>query len=191
MNDATQIDYISIRDDFIYGVRNETGALVFPDCEELGKKHGVPGQTIRRKCNKDNWRDLRVVLKLEAAAKADAEFRDKMAGELAKVDMLAFTVAVKGIQKTQKGLDEVEDNDARSINCLAVAARVFQDIAHRAAGKAKKDFAALLKIERKTTIQDEKAATEEVIQAILKFAPDETALDNIIAALDKADEGGL
>ena len=191
MRAALQIDWEAIRNDFTYGVKNEAGALVFPGCEELARQHGITGQTIRRKCNKGNWRDLREVLKLEAAAKADAEFRDKMAGELTKVDMLAFTVAVKGIEKVQKGLDEIEDNDARSINCLAVAARVFQDIAHRAAGKVKKDFAAILKIERRTNVQDDKATIQEVVRTVLEFATDEPKLDSIIAALDRVEEGGL
>ena len=128
--------------------------------------------------------------KIEVAAMADAEFRDKMAGELVKVDMLAFAVAVKGIQKVQKGLEEAADKDARSINCLAVAARVFQDIAHRAAGKVKKDFAAILKIERKTNMQDGKAAVQEIVQAVMKVA-DEDAVDKIIMALEKVDEGEL
>ena len=134
---------------------------------------------------------MRQVLKVETAAKADEEFRDKMAGELAKVDMLAFNVAVKGILKTQKGLDEVEDSDARAINCLAVAARVFQDIAHRAVGKSKKDFAAILKFERKTNMQDEKVAVQEIVQAVLKFATDEASIDSIVMALEQMDEGGL
>ena len=189
MNDATKIDYDSIRNDFVYGVKNESGALVFPDCEELAKKYGLTGQTIRRKVNREGWRQVRVVLKMETAAKADEQFRDKMAGELAKVDMLAFNVAVKGILKTQKGLELVDDADARAINCLAVAARVFQDIAHRAAGKVKKDFAAILKFERKTNMRDEKVAVEEIVQAVLKFSPDEASLDTIIAALEQMDEG--
>ncbi len=188
---AKQVDYDSIRNDFVYGEKSESGVQIYPNCETLGKKHGVNGQTIRRRCNKEKWRDLRQVIKVESLALADAEFRDKMAGELTKVDMLSFTVAVMGIRKIQKGLEEVEDKDARSINCLAVAARVFQDIAHRAAGKTKKDFATLVKIERKTTTQDEKSSVEEVVQAVMKFAPKDADVDVIIAALEKADEGGL
>ena len=188
---AKQVDYGTIRNDFVYGEKNEDGIQIYPNCETLGKKYGVKGQTIRRRCNKEKWRDLREVVKLESLALADAAFRDKMAGELTRVDMLSFTVAMKGMQKIQKGLDEVSNKDARSINCLAVAARVFLDIAHRAAGKTKTDFAAILKVERKTITQDVKIATEQVVQAVMKFAPKDSDVDIIISALEKAESGGL
>ena len=188
LNDA---DNELIRNDFVRGVKNEDGALAFPDCEQLAKKYGLSGQAVRTKCKKEDWRSVRHVFQIEAAAQADAIFREKMVGELAKVDLSAFSVAVQGIKKVEEGLAEIPAKDARSVNAFAVALRVFQDIAHRAAGKTGKDFASILKYERKTSIQDEKATVDVITQAILAHATDVADVNKIILALEKADEGAL
>jgi len=185
-------DNESIKTDFVRGHKDESGALVFPDCVQLGEKYGLSANAVRSKCNKERWRDLRTVLQIETAAEADAIFRQKMAGKLAEVDTFAFSLAFKGLKKVQKGLDETEASDAKSINSLAVAARLFLDISHRASGKVKKDFASIIKLERRTSVKDEQAEVEHIVSVIMENVTDVHQQNRIIAALDPQgeEEGG-
>ena len=90
-------DWPAIKAEYVEGIVDADGNRSFPFMEDLAKKYGVAGPSVRRKSAKDGWLHERYafVTKVEQARKEKKS--DKLATKGAEFDIKCLKVAEVGV----------------------------------------------------------------------------------------------
>jgi hypothetical protein len=91
-------DWNSCRDDYINGMADEDGAIVFPPNKVLAEKYGIPLQSLLNKISKERWSDHRSAREREKSI----EIHQLRLKKLAKKAVVFDETTADGAQLAQK-----------------------------------------------------------------------------------------
>ncbi len=153
---------LKIRNEFVQGLSDDTGARITYSLDELAKKHKVAKSTLYRVANKESWKVEREKFQMEYTQKLDQERAKNLSEESKKFDNTSINLA-KALMATvgqnlRKNTDDI-NNGKKSfipsqINALANAAIAAQKLAKLALGESTE------KVELNANISEENAFRE-------------------------------
>lgn len=85
-DERSKYDWQTIRNDFIYGMEDAEGTIIFPKPKELEEKYNVPAQYISNRATKEKWLKHREAHQNETAIVQQKEFQKKLANKVVKFD---------------------------------------------------------------------------------------------------------
>jgi len=134
---------LKIRNEFVQGITDDSGARVVFTLEELHKKHKVAKSTLYRVANKENWKHEKEQFQAEYLHKLDVERSKNLTEESKKFDNTSLNLA-KALMATvgqniRKNTDDINGGKKgfipSQINALANAALSAQRLAKLALGE--------------------------------------------------------
>lgn len=85
-DERSKYDWQAIRSDYIYGMEDADGTVIFPKPKELEEKYNVPAQYISNRATKEKWLKHREAHQNETAIVQQKEFQKKLAKKVVKFD---------------------------------------------------------------------------------------------------------
>jgi hypothetical protein len=91
-------DWNHARRDYVEGVIDEDGTLVYPNNKQIAEKYDIPIQSLANKIHKERWRDHRVARERERSLEVQQERVKKLAKKAVIFDETTLNAAQAGIR---------------------------------------------------------------------------------------------
>lgn len=92
-DERSKYDWNTIRNDYIFGFKDNAGTLVYPKPKDLEDRHSVPAQYISNRATKEKWMKHREAHQNEVAIAQHKEHQKRLANKAVKFDEQAATDA--------------------------------------------------------------------------------------------------
>ena len=136
----TPIEWDQVEQDYTIGwVDKETGKTVLPSVKELAYKYNVTPSTIYRKAKKEDWENLRDLMKTQAQKESEQKERESHINKLKEFNQDFLTIVnsaktlilMKMYRKVKGTDDEFELDpyiDVKDLNQLIATAKIAHDL---------------------------------------------------------------
>ena len=115
-----------IRDQYIYGILEDSGERIMPTLDELIKKHDVPSSTLYRISSKEEWKLQRKQFQNKLRQELDETKNLELKEKLFKCEEASMDIAYKVFSKALKMINtekEITPNGLASISNAAYTAQ--------------------------------------------------------------------
>ena len=115
-----------IRDQYIYGILEDSGERIMPTLDQLIKKHNVPSSTLYRISSKEEWKQQRKQFQNKLMQELDETKNLELKEKLFKCEEASIDIAYKVFTKALKMINtekEITPNGLASISSAAYTAQ--------------------------------------------------------------------
>lgn len=120
-DERSKYDWTAIRHDFIYGVEDSSGTVIYPKPKELENIHNVPAQYVSNRATKEKWLKYREAQQNEEAIARQKEHQKRLANKAVKFDeeIIRYSETVQRILNARVNQIEMANAvDAERLNNL-------------------------------------------------------------------------
>ncbi len=115
-----------IRDQYIYGILEDSGERIMPTLDQLIKKHDVPSSILYRISSKEEWKVQRKEFQIKLRQELDETKNLELKEKLFKCEEASIDIAYKVFTKALKMINtekEITPNGLASISSAAYTAQ--------------------------------------------------------------------
>ena len=140
-------DWDLVKREYVEGVIDKDGNLVYPTLAELGKKHKISPDTMRKRSTADNWTNERNIFRTRLAQKHQENRLELLAGKASEFDAGIFRAAEIGLAHIKMHFVKANEAMAKApegqknplstsaLNTLSKALERFQRVGRLALGE--------------------------------------------------------
>lgn len=92
-DERSKYDWNEIRNDYIFGYKDEQGTLIYPKPKDIEVKHNIPAQYVSNRATKEKWLKHREAHQNEVAIAQQKEHQKRLANKAVKFDEQAANSA--------------------------------------------------------------------------------------------------
>jgi hypothetical protein len=125
-DERSKYDWATIMNEYVYGIQEDDGAVVYPKPKDLEARHNVPAQYISNRATKEKWVQHKEAHQREEALARQKEHQKRLAKRAVKFDETAADAASTAMQILHERLKQI-----RTIQILDIErqAELIEDLA--------------------------------------------------------------
>lgn len=131
-----QISWEEIKKAFTQGMENDTGNRYYPTIVQLSNHFKISQGTIKSRCAKEQWAELRQMLSTKIAEVTTAKTIEAVSEAGSNFDLKCFNVATLAVDLLSGKIEEATKSaDIEDVSKLSTALKNFQVVGRLALGE--------------------------------------------------------
>jgi hypothetical protein len=129
---ATKYNWKAIEKDYVEGIADDSGAIIFPTQRDLADKYGPTPANIGHRAKKEQWLTKREIYSSKIAEMRQQKSAEAISDEGSDFDLTCFNIATEAAEKIRNLLSETDT--PKNVSLLTASLKNVQSVAKAALG---------------------------------------------------------